>query len=379
MSTFFSKPFNLDSTVRLTIFILATFAILLLFKYLSPVLLPFFIAWLIAYIVHPLVVFSQKNLGISNRTLAVIFVLCSSLLVIMAGNYFIFPMLIDQFLKLKDFIIEYVNNTNITTVHSWEPILRKFLIDNHIVELFMQENLSDLFSFLFPFAQSILDKSVAITGALATFFFSILYLFFILKDYQVINDHFIALIPMKYKDKVSLIMQDLEMGMSNYYRGQFIVVLVVGTLYALGFYIIGMPIGILMGIIVGILNFVPYLQIVAIPPCILLMLVHSLETGTSTIYSLIFLLIVFVVVQVIQDGFLVPKIMGKKMGLNAAVILLSLSIFGMLFGVIGLIIALPITTLMISYYKRYILTKVNHRYQREKEGESPETIEQLRQ
>lgn len=368
MGSFFSKPFTLDSTVRLTISIIAILAIILLFRYLSPILLPFFIAWLVAYIVHPLVVFSQKKLGISNRTIAVIFVLCSTLLVLCLGIYFIFPMLIDQFVKLKDFIIEYVSNSNITMVYSWEPLLRKFLIDNHIVELFMQENLTDFFSYLFPFAQTILNQSVAITGALITFFFSILYLFFILKDYQVINEHFIALIPIKYKDKVSLIMQDLEMGMSNYYRGQFIVVLAVGTLYALGFYLIGMPIGILMGIIVGILNFVPYLQIVAIPPCILLMLVHSLETGTSTIYSLVFLLIVFSVVQVIQDGFLVPKIMGKKMGLNAAVILLSLSIFGMLFGVIGLIIALPITTLMISYYKRYILTKVNHRYQREHES-----------
>lgn len=368
MGSFFSKPFTLDSTVRLTISIIAILAIILLFRYLSPILLPFFIAWLVAYIVHPLVVFSQKKLGISNRTIAVIFVLCSTLLVLCLGIYFIFPMLIDQFVKLKDFIIEYVSNSNITMVYSWEPLLRKFLIDNHIVELFMQENLTDFFSYIFPFAQTILNQSVAITGALITFFFSILYLFFILKDYQVINEHFIALIPIKYKDKVSLIMQDLEMGMSNYYRGQFIVVLAVGTLYALGFYLIGMPIGILMGIIVGILNFVPYLQIVAIPPCILLMLVHSLETGTSTIYSLVFLLIVFSVVQVIQDGFLVPKIMGKKMGLNAAVILLSLSIFGMLFGVIGLIIALPITTLMISYYKRYILTKVNHRYQREHES-----------
>lgn len=368
MGSFFSKPFTLDSTVRLTISIIAILAIILLFRYLSPILLPFFIAWLVAYIVHPLVVFSQKKLGISNRTIAVIFVLCSTLLVLCLGIYFIFPMLIDQFVKLKDFIIEYVSNSNITMVYSWEPLLRKFLIDNHIVELFMQENLTDFFSYLFPFAQTILNQSVAITGALITFFFSILYLFFILKDYQVINEHFIALIPIKYKDKVSLIMQDLEMGMSNYYRGQFIVVLAVGTLYALGFYLIGMPIGILMGIIVGILNFVPYLQIVAIPPCILLMLVHSLETGTSTIYSLVFLLIVFSVVQVIQDGFLVPKIMGKKMGLNAAVILLSLSIFGMLFGVIGLIIALPITTLMISYYKRYILTKVNHHYQREHES-----------
>ncbi len=377
MGSFFSKPFTLDSTVRLTISIIATLAIILLFRYLSPILLPFFIAWLIAYIVHPLVVFSQKKLGISNRTFAVIFVLFSVLLVLILATYFIFPLLIDQFLKLKDFIIEYVSNSNITTVYSWEPLLRKFLIDNHIVELFMQENLTDFFSYLFPFAQTILNQSVAITGALITFFFSILYLFFILKDYQVINEHFIALIPIKYKDKVSLIMQDLEMGMSNYYRGQFIVVIAVGSLYALGFYLIGMPIGILMGIIVGILNFVPYLQIIAIPPCILLMLVHSLETGTSTIYSLVFLLVVFAVVQVIQDGFLVPKVMGKKMGLNAAVILLSLSIFGMLFGVIGLIIALPITTLLISYYKRYVLTKVNHRYQREQEKESSEAIDQL--
>ncbi len=377
MGSFFSKPFTLDSTVRLTISIISILAIILLFRYLSPILLPFFIAWLVAYIVHPLVVFSQKKLGISNRTIAVIFVLCSTLLVLCLGIYFIFPMLIDQFVKLKDFIIEYVSNSNITMVYSWEPLLRKFLIDNHIVELFMQENLTDFFSYLFPFAQTILNQSVAITGALITFFFSILYLFFILKDYQVINEHFIALIPNKYKDKVSLIMQDLEMGMSNYYRGQFIVVLAVGTLYALGFYVIDMPIGILMGIIVGILNFVPYLQIVAIPPCILLMLVHSLETGTSTIFSLVFLLIVFAVVQVIQDGFLVPKIMGKKMGLNAAVILLSLSIFGMLFGVIGLIIALPITTLMISYYKRYILTKVNHRYQQQQE--SPENTDPLHQ
>ena len=66
---------------------------------------------------------------------------------------------------------------------------------------------------------------------------------------------------------------------------------------------------------------------------------------------------VYVIVQVIQDLFLVPKIMGKTMGLNPAIILLSLSIWGSLFGFIGLIIALPLTTLVLSYYNRYILEK----------------------
>ena len=65
--------------------------------------------------------------------------------------------------------------------------------------------------------------------------------------------------------------------------------------------------------------------------------------------------IVFLVVQGTQDLFLVPKIMGKAMGLNPAVILLSLSIWGSLLGIVGMIIALPITTLLISYYKRFVL------------------------
>ena len=63
----------------------------------------------------------------------------------------------------------------------------------------------------------------------------------------------------------------------------------------------------------------------------------------------------FVIVQGIQDLFIVPKIMGKAMGLNPAVILLSLSIWGSLLGIVGMIIALPITTLLISYYKRFLL------------------------
>ena len=65
--------------------------------------------------------------------------------------------------------------------------------------------------------------------------------------------------------------------------------------------------------------------------------------------------IVFLVVQGIQDLFLVPKIMGKAMGLNPAVILLSLSIWGSLLGIVGMIIALPVTTLLISYYKRFVI------------------------
>ena len=71
--------------------------------------------------------------------------------------------------------------------------------------------------------------------------------------------------------------------------------------------------------------------------------------------ELLGVLIVFAVIQVTTDALIVPKIMGRKMGLSPAIILLSLSVFGVLFGFLGLIIALPVTTIAISYYKRFVI------------------------
>ena len=110
-----------------------------------------------------------------------------------------------------------------------------------------------------------------------------------------------------------------------------------------------------LGMFIGFLNLVPYLQTVGFIPTILLSLLKAADTGENFWWILIPALIVFAVVQSIQDLFLVPKIMGDAMGLNPAVILLSLSVWGYLLGFIGLIIALPLTTLVISYYRRFVL------------------------
>ncbi|MBR2262373.1 MAG: AI-2E family transporter [Paludibacteraceae bacterium] len=358
----FSKPFTLDRTVRLFLFLLIFISIVLLFRHLSPVLLPFFVACLIAYLLHPLVVFTQRKLKIKNRTIVVFFILLFFLTLIGSLFYFLTPALISEIIKLKNFVLQFATDESITPDNTWQIFLQEFLISNKIPELLNAESMDDLINELFPHIYQILSSSWSLAGEILTGFVSLLYLFFILKDYNSITQHFISLIPNRYQNFVSTLLHDMGKGMNNYYRGQFLVVIIVTILFSTGFSIIGMPIGLLMGIIVGLLNLVPYLQIIGIPPCILLMLVHSAETGTSPLYSLGALFIVFIIVQIIQDLFLVPKIMSKAMGLNAAIILLSLSIFSMLFGIIGLIIALPITTLLISYYKRYILSNVNNKY-----------------
>jgi predicted PurR-regulated permease PerM len=118
--------------------------------------------------------------------------------------------------------------------------------------------------------------------------------------------------------------------------------------------IIGMPMAILLGLFIGLLNMVPYLQIIGLIPAFLLALVHALETGGNLWTMLALTGLVFVVVQIIQDAILVPRIMGKEMGLSPAMILLSLSIWGKLLGIFGLLIALPMTCLLVAYYRRFL-------------------------
>jgi len=104
-----------------------------------------------------------------------------------------------------------------------------------------------------------------------------------------------------------------------------------------------------------LLNMVPYLQLLGFVPTILLAIVKAADTGQNFWVILLLALVVFAVVQMIQDTFLTPKIMGHVTGLNSAIILLSLSVWGSLLGILGMIIALPLTTLLISYYQKYVI------------------------
>ena len=167
------------------------------------------------------------------------------------------------------------------------------------------------------------------------------------------------MIPERYRPFLQGLAEDVEYSMNRYFRGQSLIALSVGVLLAIGFKIINFPLAVTLGLFIGVLNLIPYMQAIGIIPMILLSLLRSAETGEN--FWLIFGMAILVlgIVQCIQDLYLTPRIMGKAMGLNPAIILLSLSIWGTILGFIGLIIALPLTTLCLSYYKRFILHEDN--------------------
>ena len=171
------------------------------------------------------------------------------------------------------------------------------------------------------------------------------------------------MVPERYRKFAVQLVRDIEQGMNKYFRGQGLVAFCVGILFSIGFLIIDFPLAIGMGMFIGLLNMVPYLQLVGFIPAILLAVVKAADTGESFWMIMLGVLIVFAVVQLIQDTFLTPKIMGKVMGLNSAIILLSLSIWGSLLGILGMIIALPLTTLLITYYQRYIVKRKDKQHE----------------
>lgn len=361
MDSPFAKPFDLDRTVRLFLTLAGLISIILLLNYLSPVLIPFFIAWLLAYLLYPIVAFTKKKLRIKNHNAAVIIVLLSIFALITTIIVLLMPLYIAEIAKVKDLIIQYSTHQSQYGIipQKWEKILHNIILQTEILELFKKESLANLVKDFFPHAWKLLSNSFSIATSIFAGFVTILYLYFILKDYNTIGKRLVQLIPDKYKPFTSTLLLDMEQGMSNYYRGQSAVALCVGVLFSIGFTIIDMPLALMMGLTIGALNLIPYLQVIGIPPCILLVLINAAENQTSPWGGLIALAVVFIVVQIIQDGYLVPKIMKKTLNLNAAVILLSLSVFGMLLGILGIIIALPATTLLLAYYKRYVLKEIN--------------------
>ena len=155
------------------------------------------------------------------------------------------------------------------------------------------------------------------------------------------------------------------------------VALCMGIMFCIGFTIIGFPMAIGLGILIGIMDLVPYLHTFALIPTAFLAMLKAADTGQN--FWLVFGLavLVFCVVQIITDMVVTPKIMGKAMGLNPAILLLSLSIWGALLGFIGLIVALPLTTLLIAYWQRYV-TKEKPKYNAVEEAVSSDLTTEIK-
>lgn len=351
------RPYTFDRTVRLVITVAVLVGLFLLTRQLSGVLLPFLISWFLAYLIHPIVSFFQYKLRLKNRTLSVIVTLVCFCAVITGCIALLAPLVSSEFAKMGTIVTNYLSGINADTFlpERWQETLREWLKDINLSTWITSGGLTSAISKITPYLGGIVGGSINALMGLTVVFICILYLIFILIDYEKMAKGMVEMIPPKYRQLIGGILSDLSEGMNKYFRGQALIASIVGILFAIGFSIMRLPLGIVIGLFIGVLNMVPYLQALGIPPCMILGLLQSADTGTGYWIILLEITAVFCIVQSIQDLILTPYIMGNRIGMKPALMLLALSIWGSLLGVAGMIIALPITTVMISYYKRFVL------------------------
>ena len=347
-------PITFDRFIRWAVTALGIAVVFLIVNYLSSVLLPFFVAWLFAYLLYPIVKFVQYKLHVPTRPLSIIVTMIFVFAIIAGIIYLIIPPMIDEFNRFTVVLTKFLHET--TGSNNISRMVKEWIIENQgQIEHFLKSpDFSNAIKTAMPKVFSVVGQTASVVISIIASCITLLYMFFILMDYEYLTENWIRIFPKKSRPFWHELAGDVENALNSYIRGQGTVALIMAILFCIGFSIIGFPMAIGLALLIGILDLVPYLHTFALIPTAFLAGLKAADTGQN--FWIIFgsAVLVFIVVQIIIDMIVTPKVMGKAMGLNPAILLLSLSVWGALLGFIGLIIALPLTTLIIAYWKRYV-------------------------
>lgn len=349
-----NKPtyWNIDRIMKLIIGLAIATVIIMLIFYLRDVLLPFFVACFIAYMLQPLVELNRRMTHEKGRIISSILALLEVAMVIGTVVYIFLPH-VESELDTLNTIIHDVTSGKRSLPPEYVSVID--WVEKYVNPKGLKDMISDLhIGTIISKGTSLLNESISVIVGVLGWALTLIYVLFILIDYPQIVRGFKLIIPHKYRENAMVVVHEVQDSMDHYFRGQGYVALCAAVFYCIGFSIVGLPLAIPMGILVGILYMIPYFQYVTLIPVAIICALYSLS-GEATFVSLFGKsLLVYLVSQSICDYILTPHIMGKEMGLNPAVILLSLSVWGSLLGIIGMIIALPVTSLIMVYYERFI-------------------------
>lgn len=358
MSHFFRREFTFDRIARMLVLSVLILLIYVAVQAIWSVILPFLLAGIFAYVMMPLVRFFQYTLRLRSRGLSVILTLLFLGAVVYLAVIFIIPSINAEIEKTLQVISGYSSGQDILTMilpRNIRNYLNGGLRWGNFPQQLSFEKVLENVKLLLDQVGGIINSTLSIFSWGLVFLIGFIYFVFILLDFENLARGFISLFPKTLRPTIRTISMDLDRYMNNYFRGQALIAISVGILLSIGFNIIGLPLATAMGIFIGILNFIPYMQALGIIPLGLASLLMAAQTGENAFVCMLLAYGVLMIVQIIQDMIIVPHIMGQTMGMRPSLILLVLSIWGYLLGFFGMLIALPITMFIYSLYMRYVL------------------------
>ena len=316
---------------------------------LSPVLMPFLMGALLAYLGDPLV--DRLEARKLSRTAAVIVVFVVILLVVLSLPLVLLPLIEQQITALVTKIPQYIDWLQNTVV----PFLSEKL--NVDASLFNIETVKksiamhwrDVGGIAGYIINTVTTSGFALVAMLANLVLVPVVTFYLLRDWDVLVDKIHHLLPRKQEPVISKLAKESDLVLGQFLRGQLTVMVALGTVYTLGLWIVGLDLALLVGMIAGLVSFVPYLGFIV---GILLAGVAAIMQFGDVMY-LLYVAIVFAVGQSLEGMVLTPLLVGDKIGLHPVAVIFAVMAGGQLFGFVGILIALPVAAVVVVIL-RYI-------------------------
>ena len=320
---------------------LAIFCILLYL--LRDILAPFLTAAILAYICSPLVDrLMRLHLGKvrMGRTLAT-----SLVLLLLTGIFVLLLLIVVPLLQKEILLLAQRLPAYFQALRSWlEPLLLQhfgvaFAIDLAQVQAVLTENWKTAGNFAGQALRIVGAHGMALFGWLMSVLLIPLVLFYLLRDWKELIVRIGQLVPRRWFDKTALIAHEIDLVLAEFLRGQLSVMLLMSAFYAIGLWLTGLELALPIGLIAGLLGFVPYLGITI--GIVLAVLAALLQF--SSVAPLVPIAVVFGVGQVVEGMVLTPWLVGDRIGLHPVAVIFALLAGGQLFGFAGVLLALPVS------------------------------------
>lgn len=320
------------------IFLLVILALLLLFlRSISQILIPFVFAVLLSYILEPLVDYFERR-GIKREIALIVLFAAVVAALFFAGRYFV-PGIVAEVKFLKEKMPQYIAtiNNNIKELQN--------SIGMNVEGSSQSDQASDK---LHPFIGGIMEKGMSQVSN----FFSILSLlilipvitFFILKDGRRARKSLVTLVPNRYFELVMTLLYEIDNNLGRYIRGQLLDASIVGFLSIIGLWLLGVKYCIIIGIIAGISNMIPYLgPIVGLIPAVLS---ASLGHNGFSLMPAIAVTVLFAGIQALDNIIISPTVVGKSVDLHPMAVIFVILVGAELMGFMGMLIAVPFTCIL---------------------------------
>lgn len=309
-----------------------------LLYFLAPILLPFITGALLAYLGDPLVDRLEK--WKISRTLSVVIVFLVILFILLPVFFYLIPLLESQIKLLVTKMPGYIDWVMVNL----EPSLqRTFGIDIPGLEIeqlkaTFTEQFSNAGGFFKGLVRTVSHSGFVVAGWVANLFLIPVITFYLLRDWDRLVAYIHDLLPRNIEPTVSLLAIESDEVLGAFLRGQMLVMMALGTIYAIGLKIVGLEFSLLIGMLAGMLSFIPYMGLVVG----ILVAGIAVMLQTHDPMNIVWVSLVFVVAQMIEGMLLTPLLVGDRIGLHPVAVIFAVLAGGQLFGFFGILLALPV-------------------------------------